>query len=426
MSLKMSSENEKCPELRFAELICDENFAVRENVPFRWIGTHWQEVPLLDLEREALLFLSSHAPAKANDRTAASAVKTAILFAAKLAVANHTYIPTLSGYVEIDGEFVKHVSAIKEFGITYVLECEHDPFAKCPLFDKFLAEALPNPDVRSYLQEYSGYTLLGDTRHQLAAWLDGDGGTGKGSYLQVMSALHRQTVALSINSLDGFKLTGLQSASLVCVDETPTRIDEERLKTLISGDSIQIHRKYRDVITVRPSAKWIIICNGFPSITDQSDGFWRRSLIFPFTVKPKVKTPLLAEKIISEELSGVLNWAVAGLQRLLKREAFPPLPEAMRDAHDKNRKHSNSVSEWVEDDGIPMMNPSRTHAPMCMIVILCGVRDQVQRRLEVQSSGRGCAVSSRTSQRTGTQRGKRLVESAKLWSTFRFLANCKM
>ncbi|HUX91442.1 MAG TPA: phage/plasmid primase, P4 family [Gallionellaceae bacterium] len=347
------NEREKIsPELAFAMMKKSEDFAVKNNIPFRWAGTHWQEVQLLELEREALFFIAKKEPAKANERTAASSAKTAILFGEKLGVPDHTFIPTLNGYIQVDGDLVKHTPANKGHGITYVLECAYDPLADCPIFKNFLAEALPNQSVRDFIQEYAGYTLLGDARHQLAAWLIGNGGTGKGTFVHIMSALHRQTVALSINSLDGFKLTGLQSASLVCVDETPSRIDEERLKTLVSGDAVQIDRKYRDAITIRPTAKWIICGNALPSISDQSDGFWRRWFVFPFNIKPKVKTPLLAETIIQRELSGVLNWALLGLQRLLAREAFPALPEAMREAAADGKRQSNSVAEWVEDDGI--------------------------------------------------------------------------
>lgn len=348
------SEKEKpSPELRFAILKSSGgDFAACQNVPFKWVKTHWEEVDLPALEREALIFVSENEPARATEKTAASAAKTAIMFAQQLPESDPVLIPTLSGYIKIGVDGVQHLPAKKEFGVKYLLDCEYDPFAKCPAFLSFIEEALPNEDVRNFLQEYAGYTLLNDCRHQLAAWLIGSGGTGKGTFAQVMQSLHRQTVAVSIDSLDGFKLAGLQSASLVCVDETPARIDEQKLKTLVSGDVIQIDRKYRDPITIRVTAKWIINGNALPAISDQTDGFWRRWLVFPFNVKPREKKPLLAQAIIDSELSGVLNWAIAGLQRLLERGSFPSLPQEMRDAQQNGKQQSNSVEEWIEDDGI--------------------------------------------------------------------------
>lgn len=331
-------------------------YATSDGTIFRWVETHWEPCRTRDLEREAQAFVFEFSPDRANEKLAQSAVATAANHLPHLPsrpAGEKTLIPTLSGYVEIDGDAQTLLPARKEDGLTYVLNCGFLPGARCERFDEFLAEALPAPDVREFLQEYAGYTLLGDTRHQLAAWLIGAGGTGKGTFAIIMQALHRRTVALSLDALDGFKLASLPGASLVFVDETPTgRIDEQRLKTLVSGDTLQIDIKYRDPITIRPTAKWILNGNGLPAISDHSSAFWRRWLIFPFDVMPAKKQPLLADFIILNELSGVLNWALAGLRRLLARGQFPNLPVAMRRAQEDGRQESNSVLGWCDDQSV--------------------------------------------------------------------------
>lgn len=347
-------EIEFSPQLAFAQDVKKKKipFKTKDGSAYRWAGTHWQCVQINELEREAMAFIAANFPERANERVAASAAATAIMIADVLPNATESLIPTSSGYVRVDADGLTLVKADAKHGLTYVLNCKFDQDALCTMFDSFLEEALPDEDVRSFLQEYAGYTLLGDTRHQIAAWLIGEGGTGKGSVAQIMQALHRHTVALSLDALDGFKLAGLQSASLVCVDETPTRIDEQRLKTLISGDLIQIDRKYRDPLSLRPTAKWIVNGNALPAISDHSTGFWRRFVIFPFNVKPSKVIPLLAETIIENELPGILNWCLEGLQRLLSRGSFPCLPQPMIAAQQTGKQQSNTVAEWVEDDGV--------------------------------------------------------------------------
>ena len=164
-----------------------------------------------------------------------------------------------------------------------------------------------------------------------------------------MQALHEKPVSMSLDGLDGFKLSSLLGASLVYVDETPRKINEERLKTLISGGAIEIDRKYRDPITIRPTAKWIVSGNALPALSDHSMGFWRRWVIFPFTVKPASIRPLLAESIIEEELAGVLNWALTGLVRLLKRGCFPALSSLMVAAKEAGKRETDSVKGWMDD-----------------------------------------------------------------------------
>ena len=233
-----------------------------------------------------------------------------------------------------------------------MIDFEFEPDATAPIFDAFIGHLLPNEEVREFLREYAGYTLLSDVRHEIAAWLIGPGGSGKGTFAHIMQAMHRQTVAMQLDALDGFNLAGLQSASLVLVDETPTRIDEQKIKSLISGDAIKCDIKYRDPVTLMPTAKWIVNGNALPSISDHSTGFWRRWLIFPFSVVPKQRIPLLAESIVDRELSGILNWCAVGLVRLLQRGRFPPLPDEMEQATADGKQASNNVAEWIQDCGI--------------------------------------------------------------------------
>lgn len=346
-------------QLRFARSLNPQNYRVRGGSLHEWIDTHWQRLEGRAIERQALSWLAKHAPEKANEKAAASAVATAILHLPELPLARKNCIPVLNGTVDISETGAILRTSKKEDALDYVLDCSFDPNAKSPIFDAFLEQALPSVEVRGFLQEYAGYTLLSDTRHQLAAWLIGQGGTGKGTFAQIMQSMHRQTVALSLDALDGFKLAGLQSASLVLVDETPQRIDEQKLKTLISGDAIQVDVKYRDPLTIRPTAKWLVNGNALPAISDHSSGFWRRWLIFPFNVVPTQKIPLLAETIVDDELLGVLNWCVAGLMRLLLREQFPPLPSEMAAAAAEGKQSSNNVAEWIEDCGIATDNKCR-------------------------------------------------------------------
>lgn len=347
-------------QLQFAKsLDKDRTYAAAGGVIYRWTGTHWHVVGAQELECQAATFAVQKDPEKAHEKFARSAAATAALLLPKLPERKQNkrgglpapVIPTLSGYVEImaDGSIaVRQPDPLD--GLTYSLACEYDAAATAPRFDAFLSEALPDAGVRAFLQEFAGYTLLGDTRHEVAAWLIGDGGTGKGTVGVVMQALHRNAIALSLNALDGFRLTGLTDASLVYVDETPTtRIDEQMIKSCISGDMIQADRKNRDPISFSPTAKWIINGNHLPPISDHTSGFWRRFIVFPFYTKPAKKQPMLGEYIAEHELAGVLNWALAGLVRLLDRGEFPELPEPMAKFREEIKLSTDSVASWASE-----------------------------------------------------------------------------
>lgn len=344
--------NNISPELAYANFLLNDGqdeFKEKDGVLYKWVLTHWQAQNAGAIEKNALNFLTKNFPEKCNTRLASSCASTATARAETLLTSSHSVIPTVVGYVHIEnGAFVLK-SADKMMGITYCLNCDFDPFATGSIFHKFVNEALPDPDVLNYLQEYAGYTLLSDCRHQLACWLIGGGGNGKSTFAQIMQALHRNPVSMQLDALDGFNLSELIGASLVYCDETPKLINEQRLKTLISGESVQVERKYRDPIVIRPTAKWIVSGNALPAISDHSDGFWRRWIVVPFNVKPVVVQPLLGDEIVSKELSGVLNWSLNGLKRLLDRGRFPSLPAALVEAQKTGKEQSNSVAAFVRD-----------------------------------------------------------------------------
>jgi putative DNA primase/helicase len=72
-------------------------------------------------------------------------------------------------------------------------------------------------------------------------------------------------------------------------------------------------------------AKLIFNCNELPKDVEQTEAYFRRFLIIPFnvTIPEHEQDKELAKKIIDNELSGVFNWVLSGLKRLLMQQRFP-------------------------------------------------------------------------------------------------------
>ena len=334
---------------------CSDNHLI-----YHWTGTHWSPCEDLEIERMAMLWLTETSWS-ATATNARSAVQTAALWLPKMSpVADISVLPLKNGYLHLTpcGN-VLHPHD-KEAGLQYVIECDYDPTAPEPVqFNHFLQTVLPDAGVRDRVQEYIGYTLLPDCRfQQLQLWL-GNGANGKGVLANIVQALHAKCAAVQLDALDGFKLAGLVGASLIYADETPQRgMNEQILKSAVAGELLQIDRKYRDPLTLRLKGKWLVLANQFPAVTDQSNGLWRRFDIVPFpvTISQRDRDPMLASKIIKTELSGVLNWALVGLQRLLGRGRFDEyLPDPMRSTRKDVQQETNSVQSWADDRGIELM-----------------------------------------------------------------------
>lgn len=338
------------------KLLASEDTTYADKHLVEWNGRHWEIVEDDEAHRRAMEWLRSTAIGHhINPNNAKSAVKTAQLVLPRLAAAsNEPLVPTLNGYVLAAPAGLTLLSHDKSKCLRHVVKCNFDPRAPIPKkFMKFIEQVLADEDVRAYVQEYMGYTLIHDARHQRAQiWL-GNGANGKGVLANILQSLHAKVAAVSLDNLDGFNLAPLIDASLIYCDEAPEgKLKANRLKSLIAGETVTIDQKFKEIISKGILAKWLILSNHVPKVSDHSEGFWRRFDIVPFPVHipDGERDPMLAQDIIRDELSGVLNWVLEGLVRLLARGQFnPKLPEPMRRAKVAARTVASTVAAWADD-----------------------------------------------------------------------------
>jgi putative DNA primase/helicase len=109
------------------------------------------------------------------------------------------------------------------------------------------------------------------------------------------------------------------------------KLNEGILKQFVSGDTMYFDRKGILGINAKPTARLMIWANDRPAISDRSNGIWRRLLYLPFRVAiPDAEQDRqLAEKLRAE-MPGILNWALAGRQRLHSQGSSPSLPCQMQ------------------------------------------------------------------------------------------------
>jgi putative DNA primase/helicase len=97
-------------------------------------------------------------------------------------------------------------------------------------------------------------------------------------------------------------------------------------------------------------AKFIFNCNELPKDVEHTNAYFRRFLIIPFdvTITEQEKDSELAKKIVEKELSGVFNWVLQGLNRLLEQKKFSDC-EAAQQAVEQYKIESNSVQMFLNE-----------------------------------------------------------------------------
>ena len=240
--------------------------------------------------------------------------------------------------------------------IRYKLPFVYDPGARCPLFDAYLSRVLPDGACRAVLAEYVGYIFTNELKLQKVAILYGSGANGKSVFFDVVTALlgRENTSSFSLQNLtntQGYQRAELSHKLLNYASEINGHLETDVFKQLASGEPVEARKIYGDPFTMYEYAKLMFNCNTLPSDVEHTHAFFRRFLIFPFTqtIPENEQDPNLAKKIIERELSGVFNWALAGLERLLRKERFTE-SATMQEQADAYRKNADSVALFIEEE----------------------------------------------------------------------------
>lgn len=245
--------------------------------------------------------------------------------------------------------------------LTRAMTCDWDPNATAPEWEKHLTTVLPDPDVRAYFQQVLGYGLSGLTVEQCMFMLQGKGGDGKSTTMNVIRELMGgYGVAADVQT---FMAAGQRSGAdatpdlvrlagdtrLVCTQE-PKRgsaVDEQRIKQFTGGSPIQARANYGDAFEFKARGKLFMECNSRPRISGDDDGIWRRIVIilFPHQFKGTAIDKGVENRLLGEG-PGILNWLLEGLRQWLEAGRLIQ-PKAVAEAVEEYRRSANPFGEWM-------------------------------------------------------------------------------
>ena len=179
----------------------------------------------------------------------------------------------------------------------------------------------------------------------------GEGSNGKTSLIRLLTELVGSDFVYSgrIDELEEARFgIGNLFGKLLFVDDD-VRADGALKKTseakLLTGE-----HKFRPAFSFVNRALPIILCNNLPSLADLSHGMMRRLHVVPFDrtfTEDEIDRDLF-ERIIENELSGVLNRALAGWKRLQQRTRFPPSKDMGR-ARQELLVHANPLKGFLDE-----------------------------------------------------------------------------
>ena len=239
-----------------------------------------------------------------------------------------------------------------------------DSEAKCPQFCAFLDQVVPIKEQRDFLVIVLGYFLTGLSTEQLWFFFHGVGSNGKSVLITLLENLmgdYATKIPTEMLMQHNRSSAGaapdlllLQGKRLVFCNETKEgqRLDDARLKDLTGNDTIIGRPLYsNNHISFSPTHKLVVVGNYHPTVSDDSHGFWRRVVLYPFsvTIPQAQQDKRLLEKLIAEG-PGILNYLLEALKIYFKKGL--EVPKSLSQATQQYRTEQDMVHQFIDDECI--------------------------------------------------------------------------
>jgi len=262
------------------------------------------------------------------------------------------YLTLQNGLYEIEGG--RLIGHTPEIFTTNLLPYDYDPSAQCPRFLQFLEEIfLGDTEKINFIQESVGYIFHKSMPTPSMFFLIGTGSNGKSVLINTIASLvgKDNTSNISLDRLSHeYYLLDLFQKMINISGETPSKgqLNTSLIKSVTAGDWVTGRRPYKPTIKFRPYAKHFLAMNKAPIINDTSHGMWRRIWAIEFPrVFSESEMDRNLETTLSNELSGIFNWALEGLRRLKVNHFKFTESQSMKLTRQHYRNAVNSVGAFA-------------------------------------------------------------------------------
>ncbi len=270
-----------------------------------------------------------------------------------------------NGTLDLSGNEPVFLSHDPDMLLSKICNVEYDPAADCNEWRKFLSEIMQDDTEKiAYLQKIAGLSLTGNTQEETCFILYGSTTrNGKSTFCETLIYLlgdyaltmRPETLAVKQN-LDSRQASGdvarLAGCRFCNASEPPKRMlfDTALLKSLLGRDSITARHLHQREFSFIPKFKLVINTNYLPTITDDTVFSSGRINVISFDrhFEPQEQDKDLKNRLRNkQELSGILNWCIEGLQ-LYRKEGLKQ-PPAVRIATDTYRTDSDKIGNFVNE-----------------------------------------------------------------------------
>jgi phage/plasmid-associated DNA primase len=185
----------------------------------------------------------------------------------------------------------------------------------------------------------------------------GAAGSGKSTLLKILVSMFPSERVCSISPLSWdkeYNVAGMAGMALNSVPEIDrdVAIPAATFKSVVGEDLLGARQPYGRVFSFVPTAAQWFCGNSFMTTKDQSEGFWRRWSVIPFStsVPEQDRIEGLAEQIVETELDRIVGWALQGVIDRQKNGLFTSSDSA--ETLEVWKDDSDVVRSWLLADSV--------------------------------------------------------------------------
>ena len=327
---------------------------------YSFTGNHWQPSESPQQADELLVNLIYKGTGDLGFKTAyKNGIKSLLQDGAMLPLpkADQDKLPFKNGLLELKTKQL--ISITPNNAQTWCLPYEYNPTADCQKIKAWLLQAVDgDKETVQFLRAWMAAVLHGRNDLQKYLHLKGSGGTGKGTFMRLLTALIGE-INTAITSLDQLEQNRFEAAILhnkrlaVITESDKYGGSINNLKAITGQDHIRLERKHQQQAGSFIFQGLVVMAsNESLQTTDHTSGLDRRriTVIFDRRATDEEKQAWQAlggeEVVLHSELPGFVNWLIELSQDQISQIIRNP-PNRIREADLDAMTATNPIADWL-------------------------------------------------------------------------------
>lgn len=326
----------------------------------KFIGSHWQPLESPQLADSLLVDLIYKGAGELGFKTAyKNGVKSLLIDGDMLPLpqTDQNMLPFINGLLDLKTKQLEIITP--DNAQTWCLPYEYKDGTDCPKIKAWLLWAVDNDkETVDFLRAFMAAVLHGRADLQKFLHLKGSGGTGKGVFMRLLTALvgEQNTVETKLDQLEQnrFESATLHNKRLALITESDKYGGSiNNLKAITGQDRIRLERKHQQQTGGFVFQGLVVMAsNESLQVTDHTSGLDRRriTVIFNRRATNEEKQAWQSQGgeavVLHSEIPGLVNWLLELSQDEITRIIRNP-PQRILEADLDAMTATNPIADWL-------------------------------------------------------------------------------